>query len=73
MTDIKPPNKKQRELAAETAMARSTGAFVLRRRVDGPILGAALGAGIAAGAAVAYLAAIWLARTPLDRPPLAPK
>ena len=41
----------------------------LTRRELLPAIGAGVAAGVAVGASVAYLAQIWLRRTPLRRPP----
>ena len=61
-----PPNKEERERAADHAAARSASAFVIRRPLDRQIAMAAAGAGLAVGLVTAYLASIWLARAPLD-------
>ena len=60
------PNKQEREAAAERAVARDAGQFVKRRPLDREITLAAVGAGLVTGLMTAYLAAIWLARAPLD-------
>jgi cation transporter-like permease len=67
-----PPNKEQREEAADRAVARSASAFVIRRPLDRETVMTAAGAGLAVGLVTAYLASIWLARAPLDpdRPPM---
>jgi hypothetical protein len=66
VTTTPPPNKKEREAAAERAIARDAAQFVKRRPLDRDITVAAAGAGLVAGLMTAYLAAIWLARAPLD-------